>query len=142
MRVLFAMLALLAVLAGPAAAAGGPVSAADGAAIQSVISGQIDAFRRDDGAGAFGFAAPSTQGVFGSADTFMQMVRRGYAPVYRPRSVDFAALEEEDGQIVQNVELTGPDGLAYTARYTMEHESDGSWRIVGCAILQSRRLGV
>jgi hypothetical protein len=142
MRILFAVFALLTILAGPAAAAGGPVSGEDSAAIQSVISGQIDAFRRDDGPGAFGFAAPSTQGMFGTADTFMQMVRRGYAPVYRPRSVDFAALEEEDGQIVQNVELTGPDGLAYTARYTMEHEADGSWRISGCAILQSRRLGV
>ncbi len=42
---------------------------------------------------------------------------------------------------MQMVELTGPDGLAYTARYTMEHEADGSWRISGCHLLESRRLG-
>ena len=77
----------------------------------------------------------------GNPGTFIAMVQKGYPAVYRPRSVDFTALSEEDGEIVQLAELIGPDGLAYTARYTMEHEADGSWRISGCSLLESRRLG-
>ena len=99
-------------------------------------------FQHDDAAGAFGYAAPSTQGVFGTAENFLDMVRRGYPPVYRPHSVEFSTLGQTEDGIIQNVELTGPDGLPYTARYTMEHEADGSWRIIACEILQSRRLGV
>ena len=135
-------LVLLATLHGGAWAADAPVSAGDQAAIRSVITGQIDAFRRDDADGAFRLAAPSIQGMFGTPGTFIEMVRRGYAAVYRPRSFDFAALTQEAGMISQFVELVGPDGVAYTARYMMEEEPDGSWRISGCEIVQSRRLGV
>jgi hypothetical protein len=117
-------------------------SAADQEAIHGVISGQIQAFRRDDAGAAFGYAAPSLQELFGTADHFMAMVRRGYQPVYRPRSVDFAGIVADGDQWVQQVELTGPDGLPYTARYTMEHEADGSWRITACDLVESRRTGV
>ncbi len=140
MRTPLATLCLLACLLGPLPALADP-SPADAAAIHTVITSQIDAFRRDDADGAFAFAAPSIQGMFGNPGTFIAMVQKGYPAVYRPRSVDFTALTEEDGEIVQLAELIGPDGLAYTARYTMEHEADGSWRISGCSLLESRRLG-
>ena len=142
MRLMFATFALLAVVCRPVYAADDPVSGEDMAAIQRTITSQLQAFQNDDAAGAFGYAAPSTQGIFGTPDNFMDMVRRGYPPVYRPHSVEFSSMGPVDGQIVQNVELTGPDGLPYTARYTMEHEADGSWRIIACELLQSRRLGV
>ncbi len=114
---------------------------ADEAAIHATITGQLDAFRRDDADGAFAFAAPSIQGMFHTPANFLAMVQQGYRPVYRPRSADFTTLTDENGEIVQLVELIGPDGLSYTARYTMEHEADGSWRISGCQLLESRRLG-
>ena len=138
MRALLATLTVMASLIQPAAAQPSP---ADEAAIHSTISGQLDAFRRDDADGAFAFAAPAIQGMFGTASNFLAMVQQGYRPVYRPRSTDFTTLTDENGEIVQLVELIGPDGLAYTARYTMEHEADGSWRISGCQLLESRRLG-
>ena len=71
----------------------------------------------------------------------MEMVRRAYQPVYRPRSVDFTTLSQEDDGIVQSVELIGPDGLAYTARYTMERQADGTWRVSACELTTSKRLG-
>ena len=141
MRAHFAALALVIGLLRPLLARATPTPA-DEAAIRSVITRQIDAFRHDDAAGAYGFAAPSIQAMFGSPANFLAMVQKGYQPVYRPKSLDFTSLREEDGAIVQDVELTGPDGLAYTARYTMEQEADGSWRISGCQLLESRRLGV
>ncbi len=142
MRIHVAATLLIACLAMPARADEAPVSASDQAAIQSVITNQITAFQHDDAARAFGYAAPSTQGIFGTPDNFMAMVRRGYPPVYRPHSVEFSTLGQTENGIVQNVELIGPDGLPYTARYTMEREADGSWRIIACELLQSRRLGV
>ena len=131
--------AVMLVLLSPATAYA--ASGGDEAAIRGIISQQIEAFRHDDGATAFGFAAPSLQTMFGSADRFMDMVRRGYGPVYRPRAVEFGALQDDSGQPVQLVELIGPDGQAYTARYTMEREADGTWRISACELLESRRVG-
>ena len=142
MRKSILALIFLAALCGGAQAADAPVSAGDQAAIRSVITSQIDAFRRDDADGAFKLATRSIQGMFGTPDTFIDMVRRSYAAIYRPKSFDFAALTQEDGTISQYVELIGPDGAAYAARYMMEQEADGSWRISGCELMQSRRLGV
>ena len=141
MRAPIAIIALLACLLGALPASAAPPTDADEAAIHTVISGQLEAFRRDDAAGAYAFAAPSIKGIFSSPANFLAMVQRGYPPVYRPRSVDFTSLREVDGAMVQDVELTGPDGLAYTARYTMEQEADGSWRISACQLLESHRVG-
>ena len=73
-----------------------PAAAADGnsAAIRSVIESQIDAFRQDDGAAAYAFAAPAIRQLFPTVDAFMGMVRGQYQPVYRPRSVTFGTLTE------------------------------------------------
>ena len=140
MRAPLAILAILVCLAGAPVARADP-SVADATAIHTVIASQLDAFRRDDADGAFAFAAPSIQSLFGNPGTFLAMVQKAYRPVYRPRSVDFSTLSDDSGEVVQLVELIGPDGLAYTARYTMEREADGSWRISGCSLLESRRLG-
>lgn len=109
--------------------------------IQQTIRGQMDAFQHDDAAGAFGYAAPGTQRRFGNANVFLDMVRKGYQPVYHPRAVDFTKLAQHDGAIIQSVELVGPDGGAYTALYTMEREPDGSWRIIACTLVPSQRTG-
>jgi hypothetical protein len=129
--------------AAPASAQDTPaaVAPADQAAIQSVIRGQIGAFRRDDGAAAFGFASPGIRAQFGDAANFMRMVRQGYAPVYHPQSFAFGALTQEDGRTVQRVELTAPNGDQNLALYFMEREPDGSWRIDGCELLPSQSVG-
>jgi hypothetical protein len=116
------------------------VSPADRTAIQSVIAAQIEAFRHDDGAAAFGFAAPNIQSRFGTPENFLGMVRQGYQPVYRPRSYGFGAITTEDGVLVQRVPLIGPDGEAELALYDMEREPDGTWRIAGCMLVHSEPL--
>jgi hypothetical protein len=132
------------VLAGTAAAQSLPpgVTAADRTAIQDVIRHQLDSFQHDDGPGAYAFAAPSIQRMFPDPGTFIDMVRRGYPPVYRPRSTEFSELALRDGDLVQEVELVGPDGRPALALYTMERTPDGSWLISGCALVASVRLGV
>jgi hypothetical protein len=70
--------------------------------------------------------------MFGTADTFMDMVRQGYQPVYRPRTFDFAEIVTLHGQITQKVRVVGPDGRRVNAFYPMTQLPDGSWRIDGC----------
>jgi hypothetical protein len=108
------------------------VSPADQTAIRDVIEGQVEAFRRDDGAAAFGYASPSIQGMFGSAETFMDMVRQGYRPVYRPQVFEFREIVTLQGMVTQKVHVIGPDGRPVTAFYPMTQQPDGSWRIEGC----------
>lgn len=115
--------------------------AADQAAIRAVIASQIGAFRRDDDSAAFALASPNIQHLFGDAATFMAMVRRGYAPVYRPGAVAFGPLVTTDGRIEQRVQLTGPDGAPALALYDMEREPDGSWRIDGCMLVPGESVG-
>lgn len=122
----------LAVIAAPAAAA---VSPADRAAIEAVISAQIEAFRRDDGPAAYAFAAPNVQALFPTVEIFMRMVERGYAPVYRPQAVRFAETVIEGGEVVQRVLLRGPDGRAHLALYTMERQADGAWKIAAVVLI-------
>lgn len=131
-------LCLLIVLASPVAAqAPADVSAADRTTIRTVIESQMAAFRRDDGAAAFAFASPSIQAMFGTPEKFLDMVRQGYAPVYRPRSVAFEDLIAGDaGQPVQLVRVVGPDGETTIAAYQMTRLPDGTWRINGCVLLR------
>jgi hypothetical protein len=126
-----ALLALL-VAASPSVAQQPALSAADQAAIRATIQAQVEAFRRDDGEAAFGYASPAIRSVFGTAEIFMDMVREGYQPVYRPRVFDFAEIVTLHGQVTQKVHVVGPDGRRVTAFYPMTQLPDGSWRIDGC----------
>ena len=116
-------------------------SAADRAAIRSVIARQIEAFRRDDAETAFGFAAPGIQQQFGTPGRFLDMVRRAYPAVHRPRAMEFTGLRLGEGAVVQEVELVGPDGALQLALYTMEWDAAGAWRIAACTLVPSARLG-
>ncbi len=127
---LIAGLALALGLALPAAAAD-----ADSSAIRSVIQSQIDAFRQDDGAAAYGFASPGIKQIYPTVGAFMGMVRGQYQPVYRPRSLTFGALADSPFGPQQKVFLIGPGGKSWVARYTLERQPDGTWKIKGCELL-------
>src|SRR5213595_142040 len=94
----FAVLFLALALATAAPAQDLSLSESDRAQIRDVIGRQVEAFRRDDGEAAFGLASPTIQGMFGTSDVFMDMVRHGYQPVYRPRVFDFREIVDLHGQ--------------------------------------------
>lgn len=140
MRIILSVLAVFMLIMAPARAESlGP---GDEAAFRSIIGSQIEAFRAEDGPKAYSYAAPMIRQIFPSPDLFMNMVRQGYQPVYRPRSVEFGeAGFSASGRPVQRVTVVGPDGLTYEAIYTMERQPDGSWAISGCAIVRAPELG-
>ena len=143
-----AVLLLLAVLAAGTALlqAGGPRMAEHDAAIRRVIENQVAAFRAEDGAVAFGYAAPDIQAQFGAADGFMAMVKAHYRPVYTARTVDFSglarAIQEEPEMRIQRVHLVDDRGTGHQARYIMQKQPDGSWKIAGCHLLQSALIDI
>lgn len=138
----FALALSIMLLTFPAFAQDAAVSVQDRAQIQSVITGQLDAFRRLDADAAFTLASPMIQQMFGTAPNFMSMVSRAYKPVFHSRQSAFGTLASQDGEVVQHVELTGPNGGHYLALYRMKKQPDGSWKIDGCQLVKSDSVGV
>jgi len=111
-----------------------PVPALSG---DSLLSAQEQAFGRDDAAAAYSHAAPEIKQLFPQADIFMQMVRQGYAPVYRHKSFEFGEARAANGRIAQRVHIVDADGEAWEALYTLEQQPDGSLKITGCSLLKA-----
>jgi Domain of unknown function (DUF4864) len=128
-RLLGILMVLLAFAVGSARA---QTSDVDQAAIRQVIQSQMAAFQKDDGATAYGYASPTIQQKFANPDVFLEMVKTGYPAVYHPREVEFRELKVENGRLLQEVYVVGPDGNPALAIYEMQRQPDGSWRINGC----------
>jgi hypothetical protein len=139
MRALGPILAVpLAVLSVPALA----MEDAERGAIQEVIRNQLEAFRADDAPGAYSYAAPSIRRMFPTSETFIDMVRRGYPPVYRPKAYAFGETKEGSFGPTQSVRITDSEGTDWLAVYTMEKQEDGSWRISGCVLVKDEAKSV
>ena len=122
-----------------------PMAAHD-AAIRSVIADQIAAFQRNDDDAAFAHASPDLQLQFSVAPHFMAMIKAHYRPVYRAQKVDFdgaaRAIQQQPEMRIQYVHLVDDRGTGHRARYTMQKQPDGSWRIAGCHLLQSGLIDI
>jgi hypothetical protein len=113
------------------------VAPADAEQFQRIISDQITAFRADNGLAAYSYAAPAIKRIFPSPDVFMEMVRQGYRPVYRPRRFEFGDVTEEvQGRPTQQVTIIDENGKAWSALYAFERQPDGSWKIIACSLVQ------
>jgi len=127
---------LLAAQTWASAPAGEALSAEDCRDIRAVVEAQLDAFRQDDAARAFGYASRGIRATFDTPDAFMHMVRTAYAVVYRPRSVAFEPPVIVAGEVLQPVRMTDAQGRAWLAIYPMQRHPDGSWRVNGCQLAQ------
>jgi hypothetical protein len=135
-RLTLLALGLLALLSLPLSAQ--TVSDAEAQEFQRIITGQLNAFNADDGAGAYAFAAPTIKRLFPSPEIFMSMVQKGYPPIYRRQSYTFGRIGNEmGGAPTQHVTIIDQNGKAWTALYAMERQPDGSWKIVGCQLVEA-----
>ncbi len=126
----FPMLGMLVALLAPAAAD-------DADDIRSVIEAQIEGFRRDDGEARCSFSVPAIKEMFPTVDAFMGMVRRGYQPVYRPKSFVFGPLKQDGRAFIQQLRIVGPDDRDWAAVYTPERQPDGDLRVTGCYVART-----
>lgn len=129
------MLALcLSISLSPALADETPLSRA-----QAVIRAQIEAFLADDADKAYSFASPAIRKIFPDRDTFFQMVKRRYAPVYRPGNYAFgrSRVSSDGANVLQEVLISVSEGKDWSAIYELEREPDGSYRINGVQMLEN-----
>ena len=106
----------------------------DQTAIRAVIEAQIAAFKLDDAATAYSFAAPGIKRIFPNPQVFIEMVKLGYAQIYRPLKVEFGKASKTGPGVVQTVKLIGVDGKKANAYYMMEKQADGQWKIAGVEV--------
>lgn len=98
--------------------------------IETVIRNQIEAFRTDDFIAAYSYASPNIRRLFGSAENFGLMVRRGYPMVWRPNGVQFLDLQNNGGRLLQSVQIRDMRGAYHILDYVMVQTPEG-WRIDG-----------
>jgi hypothetical protein len=120
----------------------GALSAADVAAIRNAVQLQIDALANDDADSAFALATPAVRTRLGSPDKFLQLIKEQYDPVYRHQLALYSEPEVIDGKTMQAVRLTDLDSHVWLAVYEMIRDTDGSWKIDGCQLIETRTVSV
>jgi hypothetical protein len=101
-----------------------------------VIAAQIEAFRAEDYGRAFEYASPSIRSLFGTAETFGDMVERGYPMVVGPKDVRYLDLREVAGSQWQRVLIRDRDGRLHLLDYQMV-ERGSDWKINAVQILRA-----
>lgn len=96
--------------------------------VEATITRQIDAFRAQDFAEAFGLASERIRKMFGTPERFGRMVERGYPMVLSPREVNFLDLNAAHGTLWQKVEMRDGAGIYHVLAYQMVR-AQGAWRI-------------
>ena len=106
---------------------------------QAVIRAQIEAFLADDADKAYSFASPAIRKIFPDRDTFFAMVKRRYAPVYRPGNYAFgrSSVSDDGATVLQEVLISVAEGTDWSAVYELEREPDGSYRINGVQMVEN-----
>ena len=106
----------------------------DRIAIRATVQAQLKAIHANDADGAFAYATVELQRKVGSPYAFMQMIRESYEPVYQPRAVFFQDARLMEGVATQHVLFMDQNGAPVKALYSMQRQSDGTWRINGCML--------
>lgn len=133
-KLMLTMAMLLASLAAGAA----EVSRADAKAARAVVQAQLAALAADDAVRAFSFAAPPIRDQFGTAERFVEMVRKSYPVVHRPASTTFLTPDGDGADlVVQPVQMTDAAGAAWLAIYRLQRQPDKRWKIIGCEIVRN-----
>jgi hypothetical protein len=127
-----------AIAMGATQALAGTLADPDAQKVQSVIIAQLDAFAQDDADSAFATATPAVREAIGNSGRFLAMVRGAYPMVYRPASVTFHKPEEDEGTVLQLVEIKDTKEKSWLALFALEKQPDATWRISGCVVAENR----
>jgi Domain of unknown function (DUF4864) len=109
---------------------------------QTVIHGQLQAFRTYDAATALSFAAASFHATYADPSAFfMAIVAGGYAPIIESQSESFGDYKMIAPDVVyQDVKLAGKGTDFFDAMYRLTKEADG-WRVEGVQLIKMPGVG-
>ena len=139
MRVIFVTALMLIGLAFPAWAQ------TDETPWQATVTGQIEAFRAQDGAAALSFAGQGFRTQFADQpDSFYAaIIASGYQPIVDSRSHSFGEFNKvSDTSVLQVVKFVGPDQGLYEALYQLADEPGEGWRVQGVALRKEAGIGI
>jgi len=137
LRCLMSIAALLTALGTHLTSVAAPLSEQEATKVREVIVRQLSALAVDDADQAFETATPAVRAAIGSSNRFLAMVRGAYPMVYRPASVSFHKPKEEDGSVLQLVEIRDTDDKSWLALFALEQQPDQTWRISGCVVAEN-----
>ncbi|PLK71191.1 DUF4864 domain-containing protein [Rhizobium sp. TH135] len=137
MRIGIALFLTAGLLAAPVFAQQDTKTEAAGLA-KDVIEQQITAFLNNDATTAYSFASPEIKSVFPNAERFFEMVKKSYAPVYRPGNYAFGRNQvSPDGTVAyQEVLISAPDGKDWAVYYELKRQRDGQFAINGVRMMR------
>lgn len=122
-----------------------PAWAQDDAPWQATVTGQIEAFRAQDGAAALEFAGAGFRTQFeGQPEAFYAaIIAAGYEAIVRSRSHSFGTFNKmSDTRVLQVVNFVGPDQGLYAALYELADEPDTGWRVLGVVLRREAGVGI
>lgn len=140
MRMIVAVAMMLAALVAPALAQG-----AEAMPWQATVTGQVEAFRAQDGAAALGFAGPGFRMQFeGQSEAFYAaIIAAGYGAIVESRSHSFGTFNQvSETAVLQVVTFIGPDQTLYEAVYELVDEPGQGWRVQGVALRRTAGVGI
>jgi hypothetical protein len=114
-----------------------PLSDEEAQKVREVIVAQMAAFAIDDADRAFETATPEVREAIGSSGRFLAMVRGAYPMVYRPAALSFHKPDQDDGTVLQLVEIKDGNDKLWLALFAVERQPDQSWRISGCIVAEN-----
>jgi len=138
MRILVALVMMMAALL-PS------VAQDDAAPWQATVTGQIEAFRAQDGAAALALAGASFRAQFeGRPEAFYaRILATGYQPVVQSRSHSFGRfMVVTDDVVAQVVLLVGPEQGLYEAIYQLGNEPGEGWRVLSVMLRKQPGIGI
>ena len=105
--------------------------------MRALIAAQIEAMRRLDARAAFALATPELQLQYGSAESFLEQIKRDYAPLPQASRYEFLDAVLYRGYTTYRVILRDTQGRPTLAYYMLRRLADGSLRIAGCVFARS-----
>ncbi len=108
--------------------------------LSRVIDAQLAAFRANDYAKAYTFAAGAIQEMF-AVGSFEEMVKSGYPLIAHAAKVEYGLAFDTGEEAVINVTVEGSDGRRVQYQYLLKKEG-GAWKISGVGELKSEGLSV
>jgi ABC-type transporter MlaC component len=109
-------------------------------ALSAVIEAQLAAFRAEDYAKAYTFAAAEIQGMF-NRDQFEQMVKTGYPLIAHSTTAEFGLAIDSGDEAVVSVKVSNGEKKSVTYQYHLVKQK-GAWRIGGVTEVQASGGGV
>lgn len=138
MRLWLVLMMMLAALAAP-------VYAQDDVPWQATVTGQIEAFRAEDGAAALRFAGEGFRLQFdGQPEAFYAaIIASGYEAIVDSRSHSFGEFNRvSETTVLQVVDFVGPDQGLYSALYQLADEPGEGWRVQGVVLRREAGVGI